>query len=82
VTQLRCLGSASNAATVGSALARPNANFRKSRCRLVAVFLVACVETLPPEQAAPWQAAHMQTMKSIAMQYVGNHRCGGVKTLH
>jgi hypothetical protein len=43
VTQFRWLGSASNTATVGSALARPNANFRKSR-RRVAVFFYMCGE--------------------------------------
>jgi hypothetical protein len=51
-SQVRWLGSASNAATVGSALARPNANFCKSR--------------LPADQAAPlWQAAQAQAMTAL-----------------
>jgi hypothetical protein len=38
------------------------------------------MEALPADQAAPlWQAAYMHAMKSKRIQYVGSHRCSGVK---
>jgi hypothetical protein len=43
-------------------------------------YFVELMEALPADQAAPlWQAAHMQAMKSMAIQYVENHRCSGAK---
>jgi hypothetical protein len=41
---------------------------------------VELMEALPADQAAPlWQAAYMHAMKSKRIQYVGSHRCSGVK---
>jgi hypothetical protein len=38
------------------------------------------LKSQPADQAASlWQAAKAQAMKSKAIQYVGNHRCSGVK---
>jgi hypothetical protein len=44
----------------------------KARCAAAWRRFVACVEALPPDQAAPlWQAAQVQTMKALEIGYAG-----------